>query len=153
MKCLFAAIFSLISLFAVAAQDQIQTHINSLGIKNVTVNENPGNYLKKVYILNDQGKKGGIIVFYYSEVRTDVFVTLLKNSNGYFVQSINLINSGTMNQGRLKDIKAGLAKLNNLNEKQLPDAISSATRHTQGMYSIIQAAMKNGIPIIESGLK
>jgi len=138
----------LLAFGAAFAADPVQNRLGGMGIKHAAVKDNPSAQIKKMYTFDEGGVKGAIIVFYLQELREDVFATIVSTSSGYVVKSVELTDETKYKEKTLSELKQSLSKWDNMKAKAMPDAVSSATRHSRGIYGIIQQAVDGGITIL-----
>jgi len=144
----FVMLLSLSCIFAFS-QEAVYTKLNGMGVKNSTGKNNPAKNIKKMYIFNENNVKGGIIVFTLNEVKMDVFATVIQTGNDFKIMSVEPVNNTAYNKDMMSQLNGSFAKWNNVPESGIPDAVSSATKHSKGIYSEIQAAVVNGIAVLK----
>lgn len=134
--------------FFVFSQEIIQTKLSSMGIKNTKITDNPSPKILKMYAFNENTANGGIIVFKVTNIKTDIFATIVKSGTSFMVVSVEAVNSQVYNKKTMDQLNEAFAKWNNITEKNIPDAVSSATKHSKGIYVEIQGAVADGIKIL-----
>ena len=131
------------------SQEAVQAKLAKMGIKSVQTASNPAPAVLKVYKFNENNLDGGIIVFTLKDLKIDVFATVMRTTAGFVVQSIEPVNAKAFNQERMGQLADSFSWWNNVNENNIPDVVSSATRHSKGIYPEISAAVTAGLKILQ----
>jgi len=143
-------VMALLSLAVCAfSQEAVQAKLAKLGIKSVQVANNPSPTILKVYKFTENNLDGGIIVFTLKDLKLDVFATVMRTASGFVVQSIEPVNANTYNQERMGQLADSFSWWNNVKEANIPDVVSSATRHSRVIYPAISAAVTSGIKLLK----
>ncbi len=132
------------------SQDMLKSRLGVLGEKNYQTKNADIKNIKEVYVYIDKGIKSGIIVFTLNEIKMDVFASVSLSPNGYIVKSIEPVNGSQFKKKTMEQLTSSFSKWKNVQDKNIPDAVTSATRHSKGIYREIQDAMASGIPLLRS---
>ena len=149
MKKLLLVVVMLSVVCFAFSQEAVQAKLVKLGIKTVQTASNPSPTIQKIYKFKENNLDGGIIVFTLKDLRIDVFATVMRTSAGFVVQSIEPVNANAFNQERMGQLADSFSWWNNVNAKSIPDVVSSATRHSKGIYPEISDAITAGIKILQ----
>jgi hypothetical protein len=145
MKKLICSLFLICLVVSLFSQEAVQTKLANLGIKASTLTNTPTKNILKIYTFSENNINGGIIVFTLKEIKTDVFATIVKSGSEYIVMSIEPVNANAYGKSTMKQLNGSFSRWNNTQEKNIPDAVSSATKHSSGIYKEIQTAVAEGI--------
>jgi hypothetical protein len=149
MKRILLMLIMLSAVYCAFSQEAVQAKLAKLGIKTVQVANNPSPVVLKVYKFNENNLDGGIIVFTLKDLKIDVFATVMRTQSGFVVQSIEPVNANAFNRERMGQLADSFSWWNNVNENKIPDVVSSATRHSRGIYPEIRDALTAGLKLLK----
>ena len=149
MKKMIVTLALLTMVVCAFSQEAVQAKLVKLGIKSVQAASNPSPNILKLYKFNENNLNGGIIVFTLKDLKIDVFATVMKTTAGFVVQAIEPVNANAYNQERMGQLADSFSWWNNVNAKNIPDVVSSATRHSKGIYPEISDSITAGIKFLQ----
>ncbi|QEN05358.1 hypothetical protein EW093_11765 [Thiospirochaeta perfilievii] len=145
MKKVFTIIIMLIVTANIYSQDFVKQQLKKMGAVSGEVVTKPNKSVKSLYRFKKDGQSGAVIVSYIKELKTDVCITVIKVGKSYLIDSIYLLDEKSYNNKRLPEILNAFGQWDKATEKNIPDVISSATRHSQGLFKDIDKVIKSVI--------
>ena len=150
MKRFICMIVLLSVTICLSSQEIVKTKLTNLGVKKYVIENNPTKNIQMIYTFNETNAKGGIIVFNLTEIKLDVFATIIQSANDYTVTSVEPINSNAYSTKMMGQLLQSFSRWKNVKEKNIADVVSSATKHSTGIYIQIQKVLSEGIAILKS---
>ena len=150
MKKVIYFIIFLSTAISLSSQEIVKTKLTNLGVKKYIIENNPTKNIQSIYTFNENSTKGGIILFNLTEIKLDVFATIIQTATDYTVTSLEPINSNAYNTKMMGQLLQSFSRWKNIKEKSIIDVVSSATKHSRGIYLQIQKALVDGIVILKT---
>ena len=144
------AILFLTIAFSAFSQTTVTRKLDSMGIKNPAITDNPSALIKKMYRFDENKMKGAVLVFTFRELKLDVFAVVMQSGTSFTVQSIEAVNPKAYGSVMMGRINTSLARWNNMKESAIPDTISSATRYSKVQYSEIRDVLASAFSILNN---
>ncbi len=118
-----------------AQPGKIEQKLADMKITKFSVKKNFSKLIPTLYLFDENGMRGGVALTKLDEYGVDFFVVVIKNKDYSLIKYVEVMDENALrDKNQMKELIAGLARLNETKIDNVTDAISGATPYTKKVY-------------------
>lgn len=157
-KKALAIVFCFAILFCAAyAEDKaaqpgkIEQRLADMKITKFSVKKDFSKLITMLYLFDENGIRGGVAMSTLDEYGVDFFVVVLKYKEYAQIKYVEVMDENVLkDKNQMKELIAGLAKLNEMKMDSVTDAISGATQYSKKVYLKVKIVAAQVIKELET---